>query len=425
MTSSSSVTFTNNQLGSIDIIADIHGGVVANGVQCHIWSGDHSSLINVLSCQADAAQYVSFECDDVVLKVTLRLDKVLHPTFFLNCTNSQGLSYTKPLDPADAVDVIKTTSASYDSVTSQFIISLDQIALPSYQPVSFSYVKVIETYSNGTIVEHKDVSPEISANKTTLKSNYLLVVAAGKVVELEFEVISNTGYLQMVRREIMFPTIEVVSDKKTFTTNSSFLDSLHNITVKSVYQKNFVVDYINDYYINNILVASMPKSEYKFKPPTLDGCYNFQVEIKSEKTFPYLTPLISKCLKAGVKMEVDFERGQVMGKSSIYDITLNVTDTVSCIALDFGDGTAKIFKESGTPETVCSGWGENLPGASFETEALRGSSLIQTRHTYVTNGTYTVRAIAINDFHRQKEELVVSVMTLDCSSPVISLLGAY
>lgn len=396
--------------------------MVANGVQCQIWGGAYTILIDTLECNAaDTSIYESYECNGVTIKVTLRLDTQLHSTFSFNCTNSQGLAFTEPLDPASAVDVVKATNIEFNST--KFVIDFDKIAAPSSVPASFNYVKIIETYPNGTISEHKDTSPEVNSNKTQVKTSYPLVAMAGKIVELEIEVISDSGYMQLIRREILFPIVDVVTAKKNFITDSILLDSLHNILIKPTYQKNFQVDYFNEYYVNNNLLMTTAKSEYEFEPSSLSGCYTFQVKIKSEKTFPYSSPVITKCLKAGVKMSVNYDRGQGMGRASKYEITLNVTDNDICVALDFGDGSAKIFRESNVPDNVCQGWGQNLTGITYVEHDLRNNALVETDHVYTVNGTYIIRAIALNEVHQQIEELEISVMAIDCSSPLTSLLG--
>lgn len=423
LSSSSSVTFTNKQQNSIDIIADIHGGVVANGVKCQIWGGTYTTLIDTLECNAaDTSQYVLYECDGITVKATLRLDTQLYSTFSFNCTNSQGLAFTEPLDPSDAVDVVKATYGLYDKVNGQFDVGF-QILTPGNLSASFTYMKVIETYSNGTIKEHKDTSPIVSQNKDNIKILYPFVDMPGKKVELEIEVISNTGYMQLIRREILFPTVDVVTTKKAFTTNSSLLDSLQNILIKPSYQKNFPIDYFNEYYVNNTLLMSTAKSEYEYKPPALIGCYAFQVKIASEKTFPFASPLIHKCIKAGVKMTVNYDRGQGMGRPSKYEITFNITDSDTCMALDFGDGSSKIFREPGVSDNICKDWGQDLTGITYVDHDLRNTALIETEHTYVVNGTFTMRVIAINKVHRQIEELEISVLAIDCSSPQTSLIG--
>ena len=419
--------FTNALTSSVDLVSEIHGGVTANAVKCQVLNGDRSIVImEEMSCDSDPALFVKFECDGNTMKATLRLDKVLYPTFFLNCTNADGLSYTVPLDPAGAVDVIEPESYS-PSKSTGFNITLKKIAAPDFLPASFPYLKVIETFPNGTIKERIDYSPVVNSQKTSVKSNLPLNMSSGKIVEVELQVISNVGYQQTIRREILHPVFEVVSSKRAFlVSNSISFDSLHNVTMKITYTKNFIADYINEFFVDRVLMASTAKTEFQFNPPSLEACYLFQMKVKSSVTLSYISPSsITKCVKPGITMAVEFERGQSVGRLSTFEISLNVTRNHSCIALDFGDGNVKVFKESGAPDSICSSRNVHLPGATFITQPLKGVPLIQTSHAYASNGTYTARAIAMNDVHSQIEDLTITVLELQCTSPVTELLGEW
>ena len=97
------------------MVGEIAGGVADNIVQCRVLNHNNTITIALLSCDADPALFTSFECDQVTMKFTLRIDKILYPTFNLNCSNKNGLVFANSMDSANADDIFGVSGFEMDS----------------------------------------------------------------------------------------------------------------------------------------------------------------------------------------------------------------------------------------------------------------------------------------------------------------------
>ena len=184
---------------------------------------------------------------------------------------------------------------------------------------------------------------------------------------------------------------------------------------------------------HNAITASTTDSHLVMRFPQVEDCYDITAMITARDIPARLFGRF--CTKLGINVSMEVVEGVKLSEPTPWHITVSEFGNKSCITIDAGDGNQYVthLPNITTQEQNdnCLEWGVTLLSnvtyiplvQIFQGGKGEWTAIIM--HTYTMAADYKVELKAINFIHNQKNIFSVSVLAIDCNSPVLEMLGIY